>query len=143
MSPGRKRGAKIVERRLLLLDGSPRTLHRRLERPVVDAEDELAGVDMLVVLDQDLIDMPGNTWRQRRDIAADIGIVGRHQEPAGLPPLKAIPAGDADGDRGAQHDERLAAAFGGRGDLDGGWLRRLQFGGGENLVHLPRASSRL
>jgi len=106
---------KIVERRLLLLDGSSRTVHGCLERAIVDADDELARIDMLVVLDENLIDMPGNPWRQRCDMAADIGIVGRHQEPAGLPPLKAIPAGDADRDRRAQHDQRLARLFAGAG----------------------------
>ncbi|CAN7651449.1 hypothetical protein [Mesorhizobium caraganae] len=127
---------------MLLLDGRLSMLQRGLERPVVDADDELSGGDVLVVLDEDLIDVAGDPRRQRRDVAADIGIVGRDEEAAALLPLDAIPSGGTDDDHGCQRQPRLAALFGGCGDLHDRGLRRLQLGGGKNLVHW-RASSDL
>lgn len=80
----------------------------RLERPVVDADDRLAGADMLIVLDEHLVDMAGDARRQRRDIATDIGVVGRHHEAVGLPPFGAIPTGGSDSEQGCAEQQRLA-----------------------------------
>jgi hypothetical protein len=102
-------GAQIVERRLLLLHRCLGAFQGRLERPVVDADDRLASGDMLVVLDEDLIDMSRNAWRERRDIAADIGVVGRHQEAVGLPPFRAVPPGSANRDQRGPEQQGLPA----------------------------------
>ena len=53
---------------------------------VVDAGDDVAGLDLGVVLDGNVGDVARDLGRQRRVPGADVGVVGRHHVAAGRPP---------------------------------------------------------
>ena len=59
--------------------------------PVVQLNQQIPGVDRLIVRDRQLGDEAGYFRRDHRHVAADIGIVGALDEAANRPPLMAIP----------------------------------------------------
>ena len=77
----------------LALRGFPigdRLAQRGLEILVVDACEHLAQPNRLVVGDQHLADVTGDTRRDQRVVGLDIRVVGGDQEPAVLPVVRAV-----------------------------------------------------
>jgi hypothetical protein len=66
-------------------------IQRGAKIAIVQANERLAGPDIVIVLDQDLGDEPGDMRRYRRDVASDIGVVGRFDEAPDGPPFKTEP----------------------------------------------------
>ena len=57
---------------------------------IIEPDQQLPGVDPLIVGDQDFGDEAGNVRRDRRDVAADIGVVGTLEEAVDGPPIVAV-----------------------------------------------------
>ena len=80
----------------------PGLVERDPEVAVVDPGQHLAGCDALIVLDQHLLQIAGDLWRDGGVVGLHIGVVGRHQILADGPVVPAIPGG------ARQHGDRRA-----------------------------------
>jgi len=63
---------------------------RRADVAVVQSHQQLSGADALMVRHRDFGDKAGDVRRDRRDVAADIGIVGALEETIDGPPIVAV-----------------------------------------------------
>ena len=58
-------------------DGGLLQIALHFVRLLVELDDEIASVDTIVVVDQHACDLPGDARGDERDVAVDVGIVGR------------------------------------------------------------------
>ena len=57
---------------------------------VIQPHHQLPGVDKLIVRHRNFGDEPRYVWRDRRDVAADIGIIGTLEKTIDRPPVVAV-----------------------------------------------------
>lgn len=81
-------------------------IQRSAKIAVVEANQRLAGPDIVIVSDQDLGNEPGYMRRYRRDVAADIGVVGCFDEAPDGPPVVAEARGRHDEDTSQPREQR-------------------------------------
>ena len=97
------------ERRLLLRGDRLGVIESGLEIAAVEPDQQLPGLDMLVVGHQNLRDEARDMRRHGRDVAAGIGVVGAFDKAADAPPI--APVSDAaQGDGECQAGERQMPA---------------------------------
>ena len=100
-----------LQRQVLRVDLRQRLVAGDLVIAVVERDQRVALLDRLVGRDVDLGDVAGKLGGNRRDVAFDISVVGRHHEPAGREVFGAVPG--ACGKRhepDAGEDQRTARA---------------------------------
>ncbi len=90
LQPARRR--QVGERGVLPGDRGIGLRQRRPVVAVVDLQQQVAGMDLLVVDDGHLRDEPSHFRCNDRDVAADIGVVGAFDEAAMGPPIMPIPS---------------------------------------------------
>ena len=93
-------GLEIRERCLLAGHGGVRLRQRRPVVPVVELDQQIAGMDLLVVGNGDLGDEAGDLRRDDRHIAAHIGVVRALGEAPDRPPVVAEPPRPGGGQQG-------------------------------------------
>ena len=105
---GRMLGDRVLERGCGLRD-------LQVELLGVDLDQDLAGVDMLVVLDHDPLDVPGYPREDGADVPLDLGVVGLLVGLVILPVPHAHDGSHDDGNRGHRDDRDLVKAVLGLG----------------------------
>ncbi len=103
--------ADAVDRSLLGRDLVARRVNREPVVAVVDGGDQVAGMHIGVVLDQDARNVAGDLGGQRGVVGTHIGVVGRDGEAADRPPAIAECAGRSDGEHQHGGEDRELAAI--------------------------------
>lgn len=85
---------------------------------VVQCQQYVASLDLLVGNHVDLGHIAGNLGRDDRHVTADIGIVGRHHETSGRPPVIPVPAAADQRDHDDGRQNEAAALFAGFWRID-------------------------
>jgi hypothetical protein len=83
-------GAQASECRGALLEHRVGMIGRRAHVTVVQAHQQLAGVNKFIVLHRHIGNETGDVRRDRRDVAADIGIIGALEKAIDGPPVVAV-----------------------------------------------------
>ena len=100
---------KVGERGLLTGDGGGRLCQRGPVVPVVELQEQVAGMDFLVIGDRDLSDEAGDLRRDHRYVAAHIGVVRALDEAPDGPPIVAVPPGARRGQKGGPGERQPLA----------------------------------
>ena len=117
-------------------DIGPGLIERDLEVAVVDPRQHLAGLHMLVIADENLIEVAGDFRGNRRVVGLHIGVIGRDQEATHRPVIPAIPGRGGEQRGGDSSQQRTTDSIFFRGllqgdrDFDRRIGRRNQFVGG-------------
>ncbi len=102
--------AQACERRLALLEYRFGVIGGGARITIVEANQQLAGFDLLIVGYQDLRNEPRNVRRYRCDVAADIGVVGALEVAADRPPVITVAAACDSGYADQADDAQLLEA---------------------------------
>jgi hypothetical protein len=87
--------------------------------PVVEANQQVAGLDLLVVADQHLVDVPGHLGPDHRHLGADVGIVRGFDKASVAPPIGHVQRQCHQGGQAQGQYQQAFAALGGVGRGDG------------------------